>query len=251
MNTSFLIKPTIVLAATAFISAFLLSHVDAITKPNIEAQKIENEKAALSIVLPEYKVGSEQTATVNGKPFRYWIGEKQPLVEQPAVNFSQETETAKAYAFISSGLGYSGYITLMAGVDEAGSILGISVINQAETPGLGARCVEVASTRTLWDALGESSSTEEKMRPWFQEQFVGLTSEKKILIEKLGDWTPEKSESLKEKNAITAITGATITGRGIIEAIEKGSEALKRVLAEQSKVTVANEQSENVTEAQQ
>lgn len=211
-----IIKPTVILALVAFFSALVLSHVNKVTEPRIAEQQKEKQRVALETVLPGYKVIEEKKAAVEGKEFLYWIGEKQ----------IDEKTTAKAYAFIASGQGYSGEVKTMVGVDEKGTILAISIILQTETPGLGARSQEVASKRTLIDAI-VGRVFQESPVPWFQQQFSGLDGNNKINIVKKGDWTPSMKDELIQKNAISAITGATITSRTVKESIEKGMNTLK------------------------
>lgn len=241
-----LIKPTLLLTATAFISALALSYVDKITAPAIAAQRAEKEKTAVEAVLPGYNVGEEKSADIDGNKFRYWIGEKN-VSDSPSddTGAAFEAEQAVAYAFICSNAGYSGDITLMTGVDSAGVLLGIYITEQSETPGLGARCMETASTDSFWDIFSASDKekSETEPVPWFQQQFIGLRTNEKIGIEKIGDWTPDKSKQLLDKNVITAITGATITSRAVVSAIENGMLTLKQVLAE-SDETLKNEASE-------
>lgn len=90
-----------------------------------------------------------------------------------------------------SDAGFSGRITLLAGFDNSGALTGYRVLQHAETPGLGAR-----------------------MEEWFSTEphaVVGAT------------------ESLQVKadgGDIDAITGATITSRAFLEAINKARKAL-------------------------
>ena len=62
----------------------------------------------------------------------------------------------------------------MVGVDTGGTVTGIKIIFQQETPGLGAKVEEVASTTTLWTAIANAFSgggeKTEDLPPWFQEQ---------------------------------------------------------------------------------
>ncbi len=217
---SSIIKPTIVLVIVAFLSSFVLSHVKRITTPNIIRQQKEKQERALALVLPGYKVKEEKKAIVKGEEFIYWIAEKK-----------NEDAVEKAYAFISASPGYSGDVKAMVGVTEKGTILGMSILDQSETPGLGARCEEVATSVTFIGALrSRKPPADEITRPWFQYQFNGLSFARPIEIEKRGDWQRSMKENLLKANAITAITGATITGRAVISALEKGKKTLDAAL---------------------
>ena len=198
------IKPSLILAAVVFASSFALSHVHKITAPAIEKQKAGKEKEALFIILPGFAIGDEKTDVRDDRVFRYWVGEKK----------NEDDTVSEAYAFITASPGYSGDIRSIVGISGEGDIIGIYIIEQTETPGLGTRAVESSDDGP----------------PWFQRQFAGLNVERKISIEKLGDWTPEIAQTLSDANAITAITGATITCRAVIKSIEEGYARLSLVL---------------------
>ena len=70
----------------------------------------------------------------------------------------------------------------MVGVDAQGACSGISIVSTSETSGLGANA----------------------SRPAFKDQFIGKTGEVHVT---------------KDGGEIDAITGATITSRGVCEAV--------------------------------
>ena len=86
-----------------------------------------------------------------------------------------------------SARGYSGSINMMVGVDKSGKIIGVKVLKQTETPGLGANV----------------------SNPGFLNQFIGKTAK----------------DQIEPKKDIDAITGATISSRavckGVKDALEK------------------------------
>ncbi|MBN2158887.1 MAG: FMN-binding protein [Spirochaetes bacterium] len=221
-----IIKPTVVCTAVALACVYALSHVQKITGPEIIKRIKEKQDTALNLVLPGFTIGEKRETTIDGKEFIYWEAEKKEGIA-----------ATRAYAFLAKSPGYAGDVDSMVGVDEKGTILGISIISQTETPGLGARCVEVAGQETLWDILkGRTphTGTGEQV-PFFQEQFKGLTLNSKINILKLGDWTSDKRESLLEKNGISALTGATITTTAVVRGVESGMMRLNRALEESAK----------------
>lgn len=88
------------------------------------------------------------------------------------------------------GVGLWGKITAVVGLDaEARTMTGIVFIDQNETPGLGARIVE----------------------PWFRGQFRGKQAPLKLVPEGQGVGAGE----------VNAITGATITTKGVKDMLEK------------------------------
>jgi len=219
-----IIQSTIVIAIITFIAAFALSHINDLTRPSIQEQEKEKQENALSVVFPGYRIQDKKSVSLDGEDFVYWTAKKK-----------ESGTTRNAFAFITSQPGYSGDIRVMVGVNVKDEILGLSILSQTETPGLGARCTEIASTETFFGYLfgnlfaGKEVETEkEPSRPWFQKQFTGLSADQQIEIVKKGDWQPSMREQLRKKNAITAITGATITTKTVRDAITKGIEKLHR-----------------------
>jgi electron transport complex protein RnfG len=100
-----------------------------------------------------------------------------------------------ALAWEISGQGYAGEIRLILGLDAEGKILGVRVLSHAETPGLGDK-IEVAKD------------------PWILG-FNGLS---------LGD-PPEGEWAVKKDGGhFDQFSGATITPRGVVQAIKGGLE---------------------------
>lgn len=98
-----------------------------------------------------------------------------------------------AVAFEVTGKGYGGLISIMMGVDlKTGLLTGIRVMTHSETPGLGARATE----------------------PSFYKQFTNLAPKDVALASKGGK--------------INAISGATNTSKGVVEAVQKGLELFAR-----------------------
>ncbi len=100
----------------------------------------------------------------------------------------------KVVAFESTGKGFGGDIGIMIGVDpETDKILGVGVTTHSETPGLGSRAKSDAA---------------------FTDQFKG-----KSLL-----------EPMKVKNdggQIDALSGATVTSRGVAQGVTEGGNIYK------------------------
>jgi electron transport complex protein RnfG len=215
-----IIKSTLILATIAFIASMALSHINTITYPSILKQEKQKQDDALKKVLPGYTIVEQKREDSDGDIFMYWIGER-----------VDGEKRVRGYAFLTEKSGYSGLVKSMIGVNERGIIIGISILQQTETPGLGARCTEIASKETFFGHLfGKRKVDEGESLPWFQEQFNGLDASRKIDILKRGDWTSEMREELIARNAISAITGATITSRTVRDSIERGMKRLRMVV---------------------
>lgn len=167
-----LIRFALILAVICIVASGVLALTYKVTKPYIESQSIKKEKNSLKAIIPDAdnfelkKVDSTEyyEAFLNKKLIGYII----PMEAQ----------------------GYSSLIRFFTGIDLKGNILGVVILEQGETPGLGAKITEIK--------YGEK-------KPWFTEQLKGR---------------PAKSLSLSEKG-INAITGATISSRAVIEGISK------------------------------
>ncbi|MDR2728599.1 MAG: FMN-binding protein, partial [Chitinispirillales bacterium] len=138
------------------------------------------------------------------------------------------------YAFKISGQGYAGDIKFMVSSDLDGKILGMTVLEHNETPGLGSRVTEIASNKYIWYPVGSS----EKSKPWFTEQFEGLSALKPIGIDKSGEWhklDASKRAELQSKNYVTAITGSTISTAAVTKGIEQEAAGYVKALKEKYK----------------
>ncbi len=219
MKAADIVKATIIITIIGFISAFSLSFVKKITQEPIAKQEQEKKLAALAMVLPGYTIEQEKTVRIDNMPFTYWVAIK-----------NENNVVKKAWAFLAEKKGYGGPIQSIVGVDESNVILGFTILSQNETPGLGARCVEVVSNETFIDHFITKNITNKEEVSWFQEQFVGLNAGTPIAIQKKGDWHKEMKQELIQHNAITAITGATITTKAVTQSIEEGIQKLHKAL---------------------
>lgn len=175
------------------ISATALAGIYRITKPRIERQKqlvIEN---ALTVALPNVKKDAIFPVEHDGE-ILYYEGYSSP-----------EKNDLLGYAFIARGAGYSSVIATMVGVDTTGNIVGVQVLSQQETPGLGARIEEVK--------YGEKT-------PWFQRQFVGKGAAT-VAVKKDG-------------GEIQSVTGATISSRALSRSVVAAFEKLKQETEKQN-----------------
>jgi electron transport complex protein RnfG len=120
------------------------------------------------------------------------------MLTQPKIDLNSKLaqEKAKREVLPASGRGqaipvsprgYGGPIEMLVGVDQEGKVSGVKILNQRETPGLGANIV----------------------KPKFLAQFKGKSLK----------------DPIEPKKDIDALTGATISSRGVCEGVK---EALKK-----------------------
>jgi len=163
------------------------------------------------------------------------------------------TNELVGYATQGAAAGYSSTIRLMVGAKPLGKgryrILGVKVLSQQETPGLGARMNDVFTTDTLWTVLGAALTDRERRGPAptedqktaagklnvpiesiqvrapFQAQFAGkvvaVTDGKVggLELSKTG-WAELVAGNPPEGDTtVAAMTGATISSKGAVDAV--------------------------------
>ena len=180
-----LIRYALILSLFTMISAVSLAWINQITLPRILVQQQKELNEGLYSVLPGLSTGKLKEVRQDDETTFY-------------VGYSDTSENNLiGYAFLNFAKGYSSTIQTLVGVDTSGQIMGMCILFQQETPGLGTRCEEIRS--------GESS-------PWWQNQFLGKKATD-VLVDKDG-------------GEIESITGATITSRAITDGVARQSDRL-------------------------
>ncbi|MGN0187635.1 MAG: RnfABCDGE type electron transport complex subunit G [Paludibacteraceae bacterium] len=113
------------LTVIALVAAGALAWVYTITKEPISLAKEQKKEQAIKDVLPEY-TRTDAPDTINGL----------------SVVRAYNNDTFIGAAVETSGNGFGGTIRLMVGFDADGNICNYSVLEQAETPGLGTKMVD-------------------------------------------------------------------------------------------------------------
>jgi electron transport complex protein RnfG len=164
------------------IAAGALGYVYDLTKGPIAAAKLKAQQEAIEKVLPEfdelgdsYKVLKEE----GGDSLEFFPAYKNNELVGTAI----KTYTKK---------GFSGFISIMAGIDKDGNFSGYEVLEHAETPGLGS-----------------------KMAAWFKN----TEKPNQNVIGKNPGST--KFDVSKDGGDIDAITASTITSRAFLDAMKR------------------------------
>jgi len=199
-----ILKFTLILFLVNLVAASILSGVHNVTKPRIEEQKQLLEGEALRQVMPE-SVGDRLEPVQDNGEIKYWKV------------FRGSGYKPTGYIFVAKKYGYANVIETMVGIKRDGTITGVRILSQNETPGLGAKIVEVVTTKTILKALRGIFSKEKEVTqeilPYFTEQFKGRNV---------------KRLDLSDRD-IDGITGATISSKACVDSIrEKGLEVLNR-----------------------
>ena len=172
-----IIRPTIVLLVICIIAGSVLAFIYNKTEPIIEENNRIEEENARKEVLP-------------------LADNFEPVYENDNIIYYKGFYNNKlvGYVFKCSKYGYSSTIKTMVGIDTLLMITGIKIVDQQETPGLGANCTKLE------------------------------------FIEKFKNKNPEIILVDKDGGDIVSITGATITTRTVTNSIrEKFHELIKKI----------------------
>lgn len=151
------------------------------TKGPIEAAAMKKELDAISQVLPPFDSNPLAEMTDRNGVIIYPVSLEGELVGYAVKTFTEN--------------GFGGRIELMMGILPDGSINGLSVLLQKETPGLGTKMMD----------------------PAFQDQFLGKNPESYEIRVK------------KDGGMVDAITAATISSRAYCDALRRGYDVLKQL----------------------
>lgn len=183
-----ILKMITVLTAIAIVSGGTLGYLEKVTEDPIEYQKLKFVKGPAVLAVLE---GYDNDPI---KDYRkdVVLDPKEPAIKK-AIFPAAKNGKCFAVAFEVTGEGYHGALGIMLGVDlKTGRLIGMRVMTHTETPGLGARVAE----------------------PSFYQQFSGKGLEAVALSSQGGK--------------IDAVSGATISSRGVAEAVKQGLELFAR-----------------------
>jgi electron transport complex protein RnfG len=202
-----IIKITLALTITGIAATLLITFTYSKTEAKIHDQQIQAEVSMLKSMMSGNAHFTELNSQQTGLPSQYWVG-------------TENSDTS--YIFKICSFGYSGPIVFLVCVTTDGIINEMKILEQKETPGLGGRIQEVLSNKFIWDGFFKNKGPTTQ---WFTEQFRGINLLKDITIEKrYGEWHKINNDEIRgrliQNNAITAITGSTISTRAVIKGIE-------------------------------
>ncbi len=180
------INMVVTLLAVTAIAATALGYVYDLTKEPIALAKLKAQQEAISKVLPLYET--------LGQSFKVAAETEGDSLEIfPAFNGAEMVGIAvKTY----TKKGFSGFISIMAGIDSSGNFSGFEILEHAETPGLGS-----------------------KMGVWFNN----AEKPNQNIIGKNPKTT--KFEVTKDGGDIDAITASTISSRAFLDALVRAYKA--------------------------
>lgn len=172
------------------VAALALAQVDGVTREPIAAAEAQAQRLAVEAVLPAFaQLAVDTLAVADGQPEAiYYTG------------FTEDGELTGTAFTSSTVLGYSGFMKIMMGVGTNGNVIGVRVLQHAETPG-----------------LGSNYTAPELLKEFYEDRPLD------------GEWLIKK-----DGGTVDAITGATVTGRAITDAIATGA---KQYLTDKDKLS--------------
>lgn len=165
MKLKEVLKPALILCVICLLATAALAGTNMLTADTIAQQKVITEQESRKQVLPDADSFEEADGYAIGKTGSDVAG----------------------YVFVTSSKGYGGDVQVMTGINTEGQVTGVVILEQNETPGLGA------------NAEKES----------FRDQFKQAVPENGFTVTK----------STAGEGEISAMTGATITTTAVTNAV--------------------------------
>ncbi len=188
----------IVLGLICTLAAFGVAGSYRITRERITEKAIAAEESARSEVLG---VSGESQVEFS-------------VLHADVVAARDATGKALGYAALGQAQGYGGVIDVMVGMDaDAERIIGLKIVKQSETPGLGTRVAEVKSSQTWFGILTRKAPEgDPETMPEFLKRFIGRA---------------EAQLHVGGEDGVQAITGATVSSAAVTDAVRNAVENIR------------------------
>ena len=168
LNPKAVLKPAVSLFLICLIVTALLAGVNMLTADQIAALAVQTAEESQRVVLPDAASFEE--------------------VDEDTVKGLDGSGQLAGYVITTEAKGYGGTIEVMTGITADGSVSGVVLLSQNETPGLGANATKESFTGQYQQAVPESG---------FEVIKSGGAAD----------------------GQIQAMTGATITSRAVTDAV--------------------------------
>lgn len=175
-----------VLTGIALVAGAALASVNELTKDTIQQLKEKSEQDAIAQVLGGGDVKVQQVDTVLYNDCNYVV-----------MNAGEKGVAVKAVDPQNASFG--GDLTIMVGISPNGEVLGYSILETHETPGLGAKANEWFQKGQKGDIIGRN------------------LTEKELIVSKDG-------------GDVDAITASTITSRAFLRAVNAAYQAYSQTM---------------------
>jgi len=187
------VMPAVLLSIICLVTTLLLALTNSVTAPVIAALEAQAEKAQMEQIFPD---GETFTPYIPSEIEVDALSEAGGTVDK--IYIAQDSsDTVIGYVFISSSQGYAGPIKAAVGIDSQGSLVSSSFTAADETPGLGKKVEEDR----------------------FEQAFTGLAASDDVLVSASGN------------GQIDAISGATISSKGAVSAVNQAMRAYRELFS--------------------
>lgn len=181
------VRYALVLLIVGAVAGGVLAYSNSLTAPIIAEQQKAGSFAAFKEIFPE----ADDFVAIDEGLLSEITAENTFVQEVYEVKSGEETV---AYVFKTASGGYGGDLITISGFNLDGTMAGIRVIENAETPGLGTRVVE---------------------DPAYQESYVGKSVENELVA----------VASPQADNEILLLSGATVSTKGVLTGVNGAREA--------------------------
>ncbi len=187
------IMPAVLLSLICLVTTLLLALTNSVTAPIISALEAQAEQAQMEEIFPN---GGTFTPYVPTEAEEAVLSKANGNVDKIYVA-KDASDVVIGYVFISSSQGYAGPIKAAVGIDSHGTLVSCSFTAADETPGLGKKV--------------EDDS--------FEGSFAGVTIDEDLLVSTSGN------------GQIDAISGATISSKGAVAAVNQATHAYRELFS--------------------
>lgn len=192
-----IVKDALILTAITIISGALLGIVYEVTKAPIAAVQVETKNKAYKEVFAD----ASEFTDVEVADATEGLGDYAGVAEINGVVTASDGSSDLGYVItVTDSEGYGGDVQMTVGIQNDGTVLGISFLSLSETAGLGMKAKE----------------------PAFMEQFAGKQVEAFSYVK---DGTGSQSD-----DTIDALSGATITSNAVTNGVNAAISYFTNVL---------------------
>ena len=171
MKSTISIRPTLILALICLLATLLLAGLNQLTTPIITRNEAQTANEIYAALLPEADGFTALSCDIDG------------------ITAVMEANNGAGYVITAQSRGYGGQVPAAVAFSPEGTILGVTMMENSETPGLGQKVTEAA----------------------FSGQFAGREAATFTIDE------------------IDAVTGATISSKAAVAAINLAIEAYQEI----------------------
>jgi len=195
-----LVKPVVVLSIIALLAGLALSGVFSMTKDTIDAQKLAAKAESYRAVCPDadhFEAYTSEVEALDGQVYGSSFG--RVYINEAVRGLDADGNLTGYVVSVTTADGNDADISLSVGVSPEGVVRGIAFTALNETPGMGMRCGE----------------------PDFMAQFEDKD---------VSQFTLLKDGGASQPGEVDSISGATVTSRAVVNAVNAGLDFCQNVL---------------------